>query len=103
MRSERDVGAGGVALVEGAELLFVVVIVLKVLLTYLKHRETKKDREPDLSSAVDSLPKWLQCWAEARRQELHLGLPHEWQGPKGLGCPLLLFQVQQQGAEWEVE
>lgn len=55
--------------------------------------ESGEKRDLPLS---DSLPKWQNCLGliqeEARYLELHLGLPHERQGPKHLHYVLLLFR-----------
>lgn len=66
----------------------------------------RREREREYVSDA-SLLNWLQIpgfgQAKARNQQLHLHLPRGCQGPKHLDHHSLLYQVQQQGAGWEVE
>lgn len=68
---------------------------------YLFERQSEK-RDTENFPYTGSLPEWLQKpelgQAEGRSQELHVGLIHEWKGPKHLAHLLLLSQAPYRGS-----
>lgn len=70
---------------------------------YLKDRVREGREKCIFYLLTGSLSNWPQRpglgQVETKCLEIHLGIPHRWQGPKHLGHPPLLSQAHEQGAD----